>query len=530
MIAGSFQDENYVYHGYIRAANGTITTFDVPGSGCPGNPPPSASKGAAPSGGSGFGSGTEAISIDDAGDVAGNYTDPNCVRHGFVRTANGVITPFDAPGAGTGAGMIQGTGGFSINASAVVAGTYADANAVVHGFLRATNGTIASLDAPGAGTGMFQGTVGFGINTAGEITGTYLDASSVGHGYVLTPSTVGYGAVYKLTHRGSGWTINPVYTFSNASNGANPEAGVIVGPNGSLYGTTIYGGTSGSGTVFNLRPSATACVAVLCPWQETVLYSFLNGGDGAYPGYGNLIFQAGDIYGSTAGGGNSGLGTVYELMPSGDGWTESVLHSFSGSDGATPFSGVLFDSSGNLYGTTTAGGTGNAGTVFKMTYSSGSGWTESVLYSFLNGNDGGYPTAGLTLGSSGVLYGATSNGGSGGGGTVFKLTPSGGSWTYSLIYSFAGGADCGPWGALAPDMAGNLYGTTLCDGANNFGSIFKLTQSGSGWTYSSIHAFTGGTGGAFPYGNAVFDSSGNLYGTASAGGADGYGVAWEITP
>jgi uncharacterized repeat protein (TIGR03803 family) len=218
----------------------------------------------------------------------------------------------------------------------------------------------------------------------------------------------------------------------------------------------------------------------------------------------------------------------YELTPSGSGWTESVLHSFSGSDGATPFSGVLPDGAGSLYGTTTAGGSANTGTVFQLKHSIG--WTETVLYSFRNGNDGSYPTAGLVFDGSGNLYGATSSGGSGGGGTVFKLTPSGGSWTYSLVYSFTGGANCGPWGNLFIDGSGNLYGTTVCDGANNAGSVFKLTPSGNSWTCTSLHDFTGGSDGKNPYCNVAVDTSGNLYGTTYAGGSPGYGVVWEITP
>ncbi len=195
----------------------------------------------------------------------------------------------------------------------------------------------------------------------------------------------GYGTVYELKHAGSGWTLNPLYTFTGGSDGAYPRARVIFGPNGTLYGTTVLGGTGecsivGCGTVFNLRPSATTCRATLCPWTETVLYAFKGSPDGNYPELGDLLFDhAGNIYGTTVSGGVSG--TVYELTPSGSGWTESVLYSFLGApgDGYGPYSGVIFDNAGNLYGTTAGGGTGGGGTVFELMYP---GWTESIVNSF----------------------------------------------------------------------------------------------------------------------------------------------------
>ena len=269
--------------------------------------------------------------------------------------------------------------------------------------------------------------------------GVTLDQAGSLYGTADGFESYGYGTVYKLTHQGSNWSLNPLYEFTGGSDGANPEARVIFGPNGTLYGTTYAGGTYNGGTVFNLRPYPAVCKTALCPWAETVLYPFSRGADGYYPSPADLIFdQAGNIYGTTIA--PSGNGVVYELTPSGGGWTESVLHSFSGyPDGAGPFGGVILDNAGNLYGTTESGGTGSGqGTVFELTYSMGSGWSESILYSFQGGSDGGVPLVGLIFDPLGNLYGATSDGGSGGGGTVFKLTPSGGSWTFSLVYSFTG--------------------------------------------------------------------------------------------
>jgi uncharacterized repeat protein (TIGR03803 family) len=354
-----------------------------------------------------------------------------------------------------------------------------------------------------------------------------LTIDKAGNLYGTTPSSV-----FRLSNKGSGWTFSPLYT------GDGSEARVIFGPDGTLYGTTTGGGSEGDGTVFNLRPSPKVCKTSLCPWTETVLYSFGGGTDGAEPGYGDLVFdQAGNIYGTTIEGGSTnplgpcgrrGCGTVFELSPSNGGWIESVIYAFIGNNGASPLSGVIFDQSGNLYGTTFQGGEGSCnngtcGTIYELTYS-GSGWAESFLYSFTGSGYPYAPYAGLIFDQSGNLYGATS----GGGGTVFELTPSNGSWTLKTLYSFPGGEQCGPRASLVMDGAGNLYGTTTCDAPN--GTVFELTPSNDGtWTYTLLHGFTGPDG-EFPMCNVVIDANGNLYGTTSAGGLYGYGVVWEITP
>jgi uncharacterized repeat protein (TIGR03803 family) len=348
----------------------------------------------------------------------------------------------------------------------------------------------------------------------------------------------GFGTVYRLKRSGSSWVFDRLYSFAGGSDGADPEARVILGPDGSLYGTTVFGGVtgcgpSGCGTVFNLRPSPRACAAALCPWKETLLHRFVSGADGNYPEFSDLVFDVrGNGYGVTYDGGSGDLGTVFELTPSGSGWTENVLYGFPGTvdDGVFP-NAVTLDGAGNLYGTTFNGGSSKDGTVFELTYSAGIGWKENVLYSFQNGNDGTLPIAGLIFDPSGKLYGSTSTGGSGGGGTVFELAPSNGSWTYALLYSFTGGDRCGPVGNLVMDGAGSLYGTTVCDGANQTGTVFKLTPSGGSWNYTSLHDFTGGSDGGFPTCNLIFDANGNLYGTATYGGApEGHGVVFQITP
>jgi uncharacterized repeat protein (TIGR03803 family) len=159
---------------------------------------------------------------------------------------------------------------------------------------------------------------------------------------------------------------------------------------------------------------------------------------------------------------------------------------------------------------------------------SGSGWVETTLHSFQRQSDGGLPMVGLSFDSSGNLYGMTSTGGSGGGGTVFSLSPSGGSWIFSVLHAFNTLVE--PTGSLIIDANGNLYGLTNSGGAFGFGSVFKLTRSGSSWTYSSLHDFTGGSDGGFPFGNLTVDTNGNFYGTTFSGGTDGDGVVWEVTP
>lgn len=340
----------------------------------------------------------------------------------------------------------------------------------------------------------------------------------------------GFGTVFKLSHVGSGWILTTLYTFQGGTDGSNPQARVVFGPGGILYGTTTGGGNNGNGTVFNLRPPATVCRSTQCPWTETVLYRFTGGQDGGNPQYGNLIFDsAGHIYGTTANGGRHTCpcGVVFELSPSGQGWIESVLYMFTdGADGAEPVSGVTFDSAGNLYGTTSDGGSNFFGTAYELMPSE-SGWTETTLHSFGAPGDGSFPLGGVILDSPGNVYGTTFNGGSGGGGTVYELQPSGSNWNYSILYNFQGVA--GPLDAPTMDASGNLYGTTLFDGADQDGSVFKLTPGSDGWSYTDLHDFTGGADGSQPSGSVTLDSQRNVYSTAS-GGQTGNGVAFEIAP
>ena len=354
------------------------------------------------------------------------------------------------------------------------------------------------------------------------------------------------GTAFELKNRSPFWLFSPLLTFT-APDGMTPDSGLTIGPGGALYGTTIDGGTFNSGTVYSLRPPQTFCRSVNCPWSRTVVYSFGASGDGAYPYLGNLVFDsAGNMYGTTSEGGAFNQGTVFELSRSGGGnWTERVLYSFAGgSDGSGPATGITFDAAGNIYGTTEGGGNpgcGNSGcgTVYKLT-PSGSGWTETVIYKFSGASDGYLPVGGVIFDHSGNMYGSTAQGGANLGGTIFELSPNGNAWTYSLLYALTQGifGPGGPTGSLVLDSSGALYGTTIEDGANGVGNIFKLTHQGGTWIYADLHDFTpfDDQDGEEPVGTPILDAHGNLYGTTIGGGSQECsfevqcGTVWKLTP
>jgi uncharacterized repeat protein (TIGR03803 family) len=289
--------------------------------------------------------------------------------------------------------------------------------------------------------------------------------------------------------------------------------------------------------------------------RATIKYTILNQFDwtnGADPLDAQFVFDAaGNLYGTTSGGGAYGEGTVFELSPNSDGtWTGAVLYSFTGgSDGSTPFAGVIFDAAGDLYGTTLSGGDGGSGTVFTLTPNSGSGWTESVIYNFTGGSDGRQITSGVIFDAAGNLYGTASEGGASGHGVVYKLTPnSDGTWTESPLYSFKGGKD-GTYpdhASLIFDAAGNLYGEAAMGGKGRCnwnrlgcGSVFELTPNSDGtWTETVLYRFAGGKDGATPESTLTFDQAGNLYGTTLFGGGgpcggnggEGCGTVFELSP
>jgi uncharacterized repeat protein (TIGR03803 family) len=377
--------------------------------------------------------------------------------------------------------------------------------------------------------------------------GLIFDSGGILYGTTIAGGGTGVGnnccgTVFKLSPvSGGGWTESVLYHFTGGTDGSSPSASLVFDGAGNLYGTTIDGGALGLGVVFELTPSSKV------PWTENVLYSFAGGSDGAYPSSRLIFDSAANLYGTTRSGGSKyDDGTVFELKSNGNGsWTESVLHRFSGSgvDGISP-AGLIFDHAGNLYGTTTFGGiaacysNSGCGVVFELTPGSGGLWTESILHTFGGGADGGNPyyDASLIFDQEGNLYGTTAYGGRANLGTVFKLSPNGASgWTKSTIYSFLGGGSTSPYANLVFDGSGNLYGTASNGGAYQNGAAFKMTPNSSGgWTTSLIHSFNGKDG-AYPSAGLIFDSAGNLYGTTSGGGANscsgsGCGVVFKLAP
>ena len=361
------------------------------------------------------------------------------------------------------------------------------------------------------------------------LAGVTLDQQGRIYGTAEYGGSYAAGVVYRLVHDGQAWVLSPIYSFgSQQHDGTNPLARVIFGPDGLLYGTTTSGGADGAGTVFSLQPPATACKSTVCPWLETVLYSFTGGVDGGTPNYGDLAFdQAGNIYGTTTYGGSSREGVVFKLTRSGSGWTESVLWNFRPgfNDGGYPLGGVIFDHAGNLYGTTSSGGAHGDGIVYELSYTQ-SGWSEMSLYSFTS-NDNGSGAGGLIMDAHGDLFGIT------GGfetGAAYELVPQNGNWSFTLLQTFFGGGYPPTLAAPTFDSQGSLYGP-LPSAGNGFGEIFKLTPSGNQWIYIPFYQFIPNEGsGVFPVGAVTFDANGNMYGTTEEGGTGGYGTVWEITP
>ena len=344
-----------------------------------------------------------------------------------------------------------------------------------------------------------------------------------------------------------------LHTFGGVGDGGYVNAGLTFGPDGSLYGTAPYGGDAncGCGVVFKLTPTSTG------GWAETKLHVFTGGRDGVYPS-GTVTFDAvGNLYGATAGGLSTGncnfhaCGTVFELSPTANGgWRLTTLHTFIGTDGGDVNGGLIFDSGGNLYGSTFIGGTGTCfsilacGTVFRLSPTSTGGWKLTTLHDFTIEKDGVFPSS-LVMDAAGNLYGTTVQGGtntclSGTCGTVFELSPtSSGAWNKTTLYNFTFGADGEfPYAGLVMDSAGNLYGTTWVGGKygclplTGCGVVFELSQTSSGvWSETVLHSFIGkGGDGGSPTSSVIFGPNGNLYGTASGGGLYGYGTVFELSP
>jgi uncharacterized repeat protein (TIGR03803 family) len=357
------------------------------------------------------------------------------------------------------------------------------------------------------------------------------------------------GTLYALTPGSGQWNSSLVSNFAY-TDGSGPQTSLVADSKGNLYGTTLGGGSSDLGAVFELTPTSKG------KWKETLIYSFPQG----HPINGTIfptaqpssliVDSARNLYGEAVGGGSKNDGMVYKLSPMPDGsWQETTLYSFLGGVGGnSPSGGLIVDNAGNFYGTAQYGGQGTIdgqrptgyGLVFELSPKSDGTWSEKTLYQFGGyPSDGAQPVASLILDSAGNLYGTTYQGGDGGCtstngtligcGIVFKLSAENGSWHETVLHSFLGGTHDGqfPLAGLALDKSGNLFGTTLSGGVgwvegDAAGTVFELSPAaGGGWQETLIVSFAGSTGDASPYGNLIFDASGNLYGTAAefSGGA-----------
>jgi uncharacterized repeat protein (TIGR03803 family) len=311
------------------------------------------------------------------------------------------------------------------------------------------------------------------FDQAGNLYGTTVQGGS-GRGQICRHGFAGCGTVFQLTPNKDGsWTESVLHSFSGGD-GLAPQGSLIFDPNGNLYGTTGSGGDlkncdSGCGTVFKLTPNGDGT------WTESRIRTFHGGADGSLPGEELIFDKGGNLYGMTELGG-AGDGTVFQLAPTQNGnWKKRVLHNFHGYDGADPLAGVISDAAGNLYGTTVGGGLYTYGTVFKLKHTSTGLWIIDVIHSF-NGIDGLSPFAGLIFDPAGNLYGSTYFGANDDFGTIFRLKPAvHGGWNETVLHSFRNLPGAYPYSSLTLDGSGDLYGTTIGDGTKTFGSVFVVT-------------------------------------------------------
>jgi len=368
-----------------------------------------------------------------------------------------------------------------------------------------------------------------------------LDRAGNVYGTAFEGGGIGAGSVFKLSQKASGWIFTPLHSFQGSDGANPIAAlligsdGRLYGTTatGGIWHACSHGYPfAGCGVVYRLQPPPTNCRNALCPWTETVLYNFTGFADGDTPNAGALVSDSqGNLYGETIWGGNQNYGVVYKMTPSAGGWTQSAIHSFVWADGVTPVPGLISDSDGNLYGAgEEGGGQYGCGTVFEL--SPGQyGWSLGVLHSFTC-TPYELPIGGIGLDQAGNIYGLFDSDIYHAGG-LYQLTNSGYGWNMDILHNFTtSNPDDGWWQGGGPvfDRYGNLYHVTFGEGAYGMGTVFKLSPGDGGWTYTVLHDFTGGSDGANPQAGLTIDSDGNLYGTARHGGDGGHGVVFKITP
>ena len=373
---------------------------------------------------------------------------------------------------------------------------------------------------------LYNFALGSGVG-GGPYTGLITD--SAGNLYGAARSDTYYGAAYELIpSSGGGWTLRILHEFTS-SDGVGPSTGFTMDTAGNLYAADLSGG-NGYGAIFELKPISNGT------WKVQVLYKFVNNGtDGHYPGATLTMDAAGNLYGTTQEGGLKNVGVVFELTPyaGGGGWKEKILYSLPYKQKLWNFSNypLTLDSAGNLYGVTDIGGANDVGFVFKLTPTSKGPWNLTTLFSFNSTGSAPFvPFSGVVFDSAGNLYGTTALGGTEGYGTVYQLSPSSdGTWTERDIVDFPSSCSpaCKPESGIIMDSAGNIFGTT----PYSAGIAYEVSPNGDGtWTLTDLHNFGSGTDGADPGYGGLLDVSGKLYGTTRVGGTAGRGTVFEITP
>ena len=365
------------------------------------------------------------------------------------------------------------------------------------------------------------------------IGGLLPDGKGGFYGTTFIGGAANVGVVFQLSPKASGgWAEQVIYSFEgylNPSDGQRPTSALVSDNQGNLYGATegggISGSTGGAGTVFELTPSSNGT------WTEKILYTFIGGTDAWGPYGGGIVLDAaGNIYGTSDVGGAYGRGAVFEVVAGTNGtWTEKVIYSFRGlNDGAAPYgSTLIFDAAGNLYGLASGGGAHDYGVVYELKRGTAGTWTQKVLYSFTGDADGASPTGNLLFDSAGNLYGTTPF-------TVYELVRgSNGTWTEKTLHRFAGGKDgATALAGMAFDKAGNLYGTTT-NGGLHHGTVYELSPETTGtWTEKILHRFAlNGIDGSGPQlATLVVDATGKVFGVTGGGGTSSAGVVFEIQP
>jgi uncharacterized repeat protein (TIGR03803 family) len=372
-----------------------------------------------------------------------------------------------------------------------------------------------------------------GTDGANPYAGLIADPSGDLFGATVYGGASGYGGMFELPKTSSGYAGTPTILVSlNGTNGAittgTLEATLVADAFGNLLGTTYAGGTSGEGTVFEIVKTSTGYAST-----PTTLVNF-NGTNGANPFAGLIADANGDLFGTTYQGGPSGEGTVFEIAKTSSGYasTATTLVSFNGTNGANPVGGLMADASGDLLGTTQFGGASNDGTVFEIAKTSaGYASTAATLVSF-SGANGANPYAGLVADANGDLFGTTYAGGASGEGTVFEIakTSSGYAGTATTLVSFNGANGANPFAGLIVDGNGNLFGTDNAGGPSDYGTVFEVAKTSSGYANTpTVLVNFDGANGANPQAGLVADVNGNLFGTTYNGGASGVGTVFELT-